>query len=607
MQTAIRHHQAGRLAEAEEIYRQILDRQPGHAQALELLGALNLQRGRSDVAVDLIGRALALRPNWPEALSNRGEALRVQGRLDEAIADHRQVIALEPNRAQAHYNFGVALKDKGQLDEAIAAYRRAIALKPDYARAFGNLGNALREKEQVDEAIAACRQAIALKPDFAEAHSNLSAALRDKGLQNEAIAACRQAIALRPNFPEAYTNLGNALRDKGLMDAAIAAYHQAIAVKPEFVEAYTNLGSVLKDMGRLDEAIAACRRAIALKPDSPEAHYSFAFVLLLNGDFAEGWAEHEWRWLFKDFPAHRWSSSKPQWDGSDLANRTILLYCEQGFGDILQFIRFVPMVAGRGGNVIVMCPPHLRRLFQSVPGVGGWVVFDEPLPQFDVHCPLMSLPLAFGTTLETIPASVPYLHAEAGEIERWRERLAGEPAGLKVGLVWAGRSTHKNDHNRSVPLSILAPLAEVPGVNFYSLQKGEPAAQAKHPPGGMKLVDWTQELNDFADTAALIANLDLVVSVDTAVAHLSGAVSRPVWLLAPFVTDWRWPLGREDSPWYPTMRVFRQKATGQWDEIIERVAKCLALHAQESSTRRIIGVGSFFGEKRTGEFRGHHP
>jgi hypothetical protein len=234
------------------------------------------------------------------------------------------------------------------------------------------------------------------------------------------------------------------------------------------------------------------------------------------------------------------------------------------------------MVARRGGKVIVMCPPDLRRLFGSVVGVSGWVLFGEPLPPFDVHCPLMSLPLAFGMTVETIPNSVPYLHAESSEIARWRQRVANEPAGLKVGVVWGGRSTHQNDHNRSIPLLILAPLSRVPGVHFYSLQKGGPASQATNSPGKMKLVDWTSELGDFADTAALIANLDLVISVDSAVAHLAGAIGKPIWLLAPFVTDWRWPVGRENSPWYPTMRVFRQKATGRWDEVIERVAQCLA-------------------------------
>lgn len=576
LQAAIACHQAGKLAEAESLYHRILEQQPSHAQALQLLGVLNHQRGRSQRAVDLIGRAIALAPQWSQAYSNRGEALRVLGRLDEAISDHRQAVALAPDQPQVCYNLGIALKDKGALDEAMAAYRRAIALKPDYAKAHGNLGNALREAGQLDEAVAALRRAIALKPDFAEAYSNLGAALRDQKQVDEAIAACRQAVDLRPDFAEGLTNLAHALRDKGIEEEAVTVYRQALALKPDFAEAYTNLGTVLKDLGRLDEAIEACRRAVALQPDSPEAHYSLAFALLLNSDFKEGWLEHEWRWLFKDFPAHRWSSSKPQWDGSDLAGRSILLYCEQGFGDILQFIRYVPLVAARGGKVIVMCPRELRRLFDSVEGIAQFVLFDEPLPQFDVHCPLMSLPLVFGTTPRTVPDSVPYLRADARDAERWRERLAGERAGFHVGLVWAGRSTHKNDHNRSMPLATLAPLSGVSGVNFYSLQMGEQALQTANPPGKMRLINWTRELNDFADTAALIAGLDLVISVDSAVAHLTGALGKRVWLLTPHVTDWRWPLGREDSAWYPTMRVFRQPATGRWDVVIEQVAESLA-------------------------------
>lgn len=576
MQAAIEHHQAGHLVEAEQRYRQILQQQPSHPQALQLLGVVSHQQGRHDAAVELISRALAINPRWPQAYSNRGEALRTLGKLDEAIADHQRAVTLDPNQAQAYYNLGVALKEKGDLDAAIAAYQRAIALKPDYAKAHGNLGNALREKDRIDEAIAACRQAIALKPDFAEAYSNLGAALRDAERYDEAIAACRQALALRPQFPESCANLGNALRDTGAEDDAVAAYRQAIAFKPDFAEAYTNLGTVLKDMGRLDEAADAARRAVALQPDSPEAHYSLAFVLLMRGDFAEGWVEHEWRWLFKDFPAHRWSSSKPQWDGSDLAGRTILLYCEQGYGDILQFIRYAPLVSERGGRVIAVCPAELHRLFRCLPGVSQWIAFDEPLPAFDVQCPLMSLPLAFGTTPATIPAAVPYLHADAGDVDRWRARLAGEPAGLKVGLVWAGRPTHKNDRNRSLSLSLFEPLARVPGVSFYSLQKGPASSQAKQPPRGMRLIDWMDELNDFADTAALVANLDLVIAVDTSVAHLSAALGKPVWLLAPHVTDWRWPPGRDDNAWYPTLRVFRQPATNQWRAAIDRMAERLA-------------------------------
>lgn len=579
LQAAIRHHHAGILPEAEALYRRILQQQPTHSQALQLLGVLRHQQGQSSVAVELIGRAIALRPDWPQAYSNRGEALRVLGRLDEAIADHRRAVALDPGQAQAHYNLGLALKDKGELEEAIAAYRKAVALKADYAKAYNNLGNALREKDQFDEAVAALERAITIAPHFAEAHNNLGAAFRDAGRYDEAVAACRQALALRPKFAEAYSNLGRSLRDMGREADAVQAYRQAIALMPEGAEAYTNLVIVLKDMGRLDEAVEAARQLVAFKPDSPEAHYNLAFVLLRRGDFAEGWREYEWRWLVKDFPTHRWSSPKPQWDGSPLAGRSILLYCEQGFGDILQFIRYAPLVAERGGRVIVMCPEELRRLFDSLPDVVQFVLLrpNEPLPAFDVQCSLMSLPLAFGTTTETVPASVPYLRAAPGDVDHWRKRLAAGPAGRKVGLVWAGRPTHTNDRNRSIALSLLAPLAAVPGVEFYSLQKGDAASQAKNPPDRMRLTDWTDELSDFADTAALITNLDLVIAVDTAVAHLTGALGKPVWLLAPRVGDWRWPADRDDSAWYPTLRLFRQCATGQWDEVIARVARALAM------------------------------
>ncbi len=595
IQAAIEHLNAGRFAEAESICRQLLAKEPHLAEALHLLGVVQHRQGRHELATQFYGRAIALRPGWSDALSNHGEALRMLGRLDEAIAAHRRALTLAPPTARLHYNLGLALKASGRIEMAIAEYRRAVALNPRYARAWSNLGNCLRETNQLDDAIVALSNAIIADPDFAEAHNNLATALRAKGRSDEAIAACRKAVALRPNFADAYVTLSSCLRDKGLYEDAIVACRQAIAIKPDFIEGHTNLCTLLKEMGRLDEAIAAARRAVELEPDSAEAHYVLALVLLLRGDFDEGWREHEWRWLFKDFPATRWASSKPQWDGSDLAGRTILLYCEQGFGDILQFIRYVPMVAQRGGTIVVFCPQDLLRLFQSMKGVTTWVSFDNPsgLPPYDCHCPLMSLPLVFQTKLESIPQSAGYLSPVESDVARWRRRLADEPPGFKVGLVWAGRPEHRNDHNRSIRLSTLAPLSKAAGVNFYSLQKGEAGRQATDPPEGLKLVDWSSELGDFAQTAALIANLDLVISVDSAVAHLTGALGKPVWLLAPFVTDWRWPPGRNESPWYSSIRIFQQRSSGRWDEVIERVAGALSmLKAGEGGRTLDIHVGN---------------
>jgi Flp pilus assembly protein TadD len=474
MDLAIQHHQAGRLREAEQLYRQILARQPKHIHAMHYLGVIAYQTQRHDMAIDLIRQALAMMPNY----------------------------------AEAHCNLGNVLKDKGRLDEAIAAVRRAIALKPDYADAHISLGNALRAGRQFDEAIAAYRQAITLKPSYAEAHYNL----------------------------------GNALQDKG----------------------------------QFDQAIAAVRQAIALKPNLAEAHHNLALMLLRQGDFQRGWQEYQWRWEWKNFPSPKRNFSQPQWDGSPLEGRTILLYTEQGFGDAIQFIRYLPLVVQRGGKVIVECQTELQRLLRTMHERYEIVAHGEPLPTFDLHSPLLSLPLVFRTTLENIPNIVPYLHADAQDAQRWQERLENHLPKVKVGLVWGGRPTHKNDHNRSIKLSNLAPLGQMPGVRFFSLQKGAAAAEAKIPPAGMELVNWTAELKDFADTAALIANLDLVITVDTAVAHLAGAMGKPVWTLLPFNSDWRWLLERQDSPWYPTMRLFRQEMHGDWQMPIQKLTEELS-------------------------------
>jgi tetratricopeptide (TPR) repeat protein len=642
---AVQHHRAGRLQEAEGIYRQILAREPNHTDALHFLGLIAHQLGRNETAVDLISRSLALNPNVPEAHCNLGCALHDMGRREEAVAAYLQAIALKPDYPEAHYNLGIALKNKGDIDAAVAAYRQAIALKPDHAAAYFNLGIALTDSGKIDQAIAAYGQAIALRPNYVEAISNLGNIFYSQGRSNEAVAAHRQAVALRPDRAAPLNNLANALQGIGQLDEAVAAYRRAIALEPDFPEPYSNLGNLLREMGKLDESIAVCRRAIALRPDYPEAHFNFSnalmekgqlhesiaagrqamalrpdfpeahrnlsLALLLEGDFRQGWEEYEWRSKCKDFRSRPWNFPQPQWDGSDLANRTILIHMEQGLGDAIQFARYVPLVAERGGKVIFACYPQLRRLLQGISGITTWLAPGEAIPPFDVHCPLLSLPRAFGTTLESIPAKVPYLSSEPTLSQSWQTRLAAVPSALKVGLVWAGNPSHKTDRNRSMKLADLAPVMRVSGVRFFSLQKGEAAMQAKTPPEGMELVDWTGELNDFADTAALIDNLDLVISVDTAVAHLAGAMGKPIWLMLPFAPDWRWMEAREgkaeggrrkvegedfdlsspapslfrlppsgfrlsSSPWYPTARLFRQPAAGDWERVIAEVADAFA-------------------------------
>jgi len=604
---AVRKHQAGHLRQAERLYRQILAGEPNHTAASHNLGVLAQQVGQNDAALELIRHAIAVRPDWSEAYCSLGEVLRARGQLDDAVAALRQAVTLQPGNATAHYNLGNILKDKGQLDEAIASFRRAIALKPDYLKAHGNLGSALQEKGQLEEAIASYRQVTALMPGSPEAHSNLGGALRDQGRLDEAIAAFRRAVALDPNsapahnnlgvalkadgqldegiasfrqalalqpgMHQAHGNLGNALREKGQLDEAIASSRQAVALEPNYSEAHYNLGAAFWDKGQPDEAITACRRAISLKPDLFEARRNLAFSLLLRGDFAQGWEEYEWRWKARDFPSPPRDFAQPLWDGRPLHGATLLLHAEQGLGDTIQFVRYLPLAAQRGGKIILECPAELQRLLKPLAGEFPVVTQGRPLPPFDVHCPLLSLPRVFGTTLENIPAKVPYLRADPQAAGKWRERMAADAGSFKVGLAWAGSQMNRNDRNRSMPRSALAPLRQLQGVSFYSLQKEVP--QLRDMPEELELIDWTEELKDFADTAALIANLDLVVSVDTAVAHLAGAMGKRVGVLLPFVPDWRWLLTRKDSPWYPTARLFRQPRAGDWDSVTRQLTQVL--------------------------------
>jgi tetratricopeptide (TPR) repeat protein len=607
---AVRHHQAGQLSLAETLYRQILAQNPGHFGAMQYLGLVAHQAGQSGAAVDLIRRAIALQPNNAEAYLNLGAVLRGKGDLDESIAVYRQALALNPRLALAYNNLGNALKDKGkldeavdsyrqclvlmpdhpeahnnlanilkgkgQLDEAIAGYRQALALRPNSPETHVNLGSALCEKGQLDEAITSYREALTLKPDLTEALINLGSALSDKGQLNEAIASYRQALALKPDSSVALNNLGNGLREKGELEEAIACYKEALALEPDYAEAYDNLSTSLSDKGQYDEAIASARKAIALKPGYSQAHCNLAFLLLRQGDWSIGWKEYEWRRKVKNFPSPRRNFPQPQWDGSDLKDRNLFIHCEQGFGDALQFVRYIPMIGQSGARVVVECLPELERLLRG--NSGGWqvVALGQTLPDFDVYCPMLSLPLALAATQETIPAAIPYLHADATIRSKWQDRLERESHGFKVGIAWAGSKTHKNDRNRSIALSTMAPLGRVNGIRFFSLQKSQDTRRGDVAPTGFEPIDWTDELTDFADTAAMIANLDLVISVDTSVAHLAGAMGKPVWVMLPFASDWRWFIDREDSPWYPTMRLFRQTVWGSWEEVVSKIGDALA-------------------------------
>jgi tetratricopeptide (TPR) repeat protein len=568
----LRHHQGGRLDQASALYLKALAVGHNDADALNFLGVLRYQQGNALEAVELLTKAIATKPNYSSAHSNLGAALREIGRTTEAEASCREALRLQPEFHEAHNNLGNVLRDLGRPAEAEASYREALRLRPDDPEAHRNLGAVLRDLARLTEAEASCREALRLRPDFRLAHNSMGNVLRKLGRPGEAEASYREALRLGPHYPEAHNNLGTALRDLGRLEEAEARYRDALRLRPDYVEAHKNLGAALRDLHRLAEAEASCREALRLKPDDPEAHANLSFVLLLAGRLKEGWQEYEWR--LKTKPYKRADGfSAPLWSGETIGNRVILLHAEQGLGDTLQFCRYVPLIATSARTVLVVQPP-LVRLLSRLPGITEIIARGKKLPSYDLHCSLLSVPHLVSTTLDTIPAATPYLAADPALAANWRERLAGLP-GLRVGLVWAGGKMLEGDSRRSITLDSMAPLAQASGVSFISLQKGEPAAQAANPPAAMDLHDFTADLHDFADTAALVDGLDLVISVDTAVAHLAGALGKPVWLLNRFDTDWRWLLDRYDSPWYPTLRQFRQPAPGDWVSVIRSARDAL--------------------------------
>lgn len=578
---ALRHHQGGRLEAAAGLYRRILAQAPDHADALHLLGLAARRIGRPGDALRLMRRALRLAPEMAAARHNLANALRDGGQAEAAARCCRQAIALAPDGAQAYQGLGQSLgrstgrsPDRTAGEEAgLAALRRAVILETDRAEGWNSLANALQEQDRLAEAAAAYRKALAADPQHVAAWNNLGIALRGLRRFEETVACHRRATRLAPAFAAAHTSLGLTLQDLGRTGEATQAHRRAAALDPAFPGALSNLGTVRLAMNDAAGAVRCYRRAVTLDPRAPDPHRNLGMALLVAGELGEGWREYEWRLRCKDI-AGAVDIPRPRWQGEPLEGRRILLHSEQGLGDAIQFSRYIPLVAARGGRVLLGVPPLLGPLLGNIPGVAEVVSGQLPLDRFDLHAPLLSLPAIFDTDEATTPCAVPYLHPEPEAVAGWAERLAGHD-GMRVGVVWAGSPGHANDRNRSLTLEALAPLSRLPGVTLFSIQKGPTEGLAADPPAGMRLVNLSPHISSFLDTAAIAANLDLVVCVDTSVAHLAGALGRPVWVLVPFAPDWRWMLDREDTPWYPTMRLFRQTRPGDWSEPLARLEGAL--------------------------------
>ena len=582
-------HQQGKLDEAIAQFNHLLTLKPDSAETYNNLAMVLQEQGKVEDAIAAFKQALVIRPDYPGVCNNLGNLLLESDRTDEAIASYRQALQLRPTYAEAHNNLGNALQRQGKRDEAVAEYQRALELRPNFVEALSNLGAVLRDQKKTVEGISYLEQALSLQPGFAEIHNNLGNAYQELDRLDEAIACYREAVKLKPDLAEVRSNLGNMLQYIGEFDEAFEHFAQAIATQADFAGAYNNLGIARRNYGDLDAAFIAYDRAIELKPDFIEAHWNKALNYLLIGDLENGFAGYEQRFQWSKFieqnPPRNFT--QPRWDGTPLDGKTILLYAEQGMGDTIQFIRYISFVAQQAGHIILECHPPLVNLLQTIPAIEQIIPYGTALPTFDVHAPLMSLPYILGTTLETIPADIPYLPAPKSTASLLTPCLSSlASSALKIGFVWDGNPQNPYNKSRTCPLKLLLPLAQIPGVTLYSLQKEPKPADVDLLQAHPEVQDLRSHLHNFTDTAAFIQQLDLIIAVDTAVAHLAGALGKPTWLLLPFAPDWRWMCDRDDTPWYPTMRLFRQPSYGNWETVLDEVKAALGGREEGSGNKK---------------------
>ncbi len=580
----------GKLGEAAAAYRRALELRPELGEAHNNLGNVLLKQGRLPEAMACYERALALDATIAEAHNNLGNALKQSGKVERALESYRRAIALRPGYAEAHSNLGGALEALGRTEEAIGCYRKAIALKPGHAEAYSSLGNALNRLGRLEEAVAAHERALALRPDYALGRSNLGVALYSLGRLEDAAAAYRRALALAPALPEAHNNLGRVFEDQERLHEAVESYRQAVAHAPDYADAWNNLGKVLTKLGALDEALRAYGQAIALQADHALAHRNRSFVLLMRGDLTRGWEAYEWR---RRDPSGSGTDgvpfTQPPWRGEDLSGRRLLVQAEQGLGDEIMFASILPEIVREAGSCLIECSPKLEKLYRrSFPGavvfgndrtVAGW---EQRLgdwlagqPAADVRTPIGSLALYRRRGLQEFPRHRGYLKADAQRVRTWKARLGKLGPGLKVGLSWRGGRAATGRVRRSLELEHLVPLLRRRGLRFVSLQYGEGAEELGRvrEASGVEVAHWPEAIEDYDETAALVKALDLVLSVCTAVIHLGGALGQRTWVLVPHVPEWRYGMQGEATPWYPSVRLFRQPSPGDWDSVLARVAR----------------------------------
>lgn len=539
-ETAVEHHEAGLLERAQRSYMRVLEIVPNHPAALHALAVIASDRNDWNLAIELAGKAIEVMPQIP----------------------------------QFYHTIAGALEKIGRNKQAIEAWQKAVELKPDYLHAYNSLAKTLQNNGDYDQAIINYKHVIKLNPNFAEAYYNLGLIENKLKRYSEAVENYKRVIELIPDHIEVYNDLAGTLIWQGHYAEAVENCLYAIKLQPDYAQAYNTMASAQFQQGHYDQAIESYRKTIELMRHNSAAHSNLAISLLLKGDFIEGWREYEFR------ATNKINLPQPRWDGSSFEGKRLLVFREQGFGDSIHLVRYLPMVKALGGTVIFRDRKEILGLLSEFPGIDELIESDHEI-NFDCQISLLSLPGIFATTLDTIPADVPYLYADPAKAEYWRGKLSGPD--FKVGIVWAGSSIHKNDHNRSCELKDFAALGKIDGVRLYGLQKGDSSWEVENLFQDMGVTNLGDMFEDFSDTAGAIENLDLVISVDTSVLHLAAAMGKPTWALLPFVPDWRWLLSRQDSPWYPTMKIFRQKESGQWQELFDQVATNLkTLTAEEN-------------------------
>ena len=529
---------------------------------------------RFDEALSSYDQAIAINPKYVNAHYNRGSVLKELKRLEEAIASYDAALVLDPIYVNAYANRGLALQELSRFEEALSSYDQVIAIDANHADAYSYRGIVLKNLKRYDEALISYEQSISINPNYVQAHSNLGNALCEMRRFEEALICYDRAIEIEPNYVNAHSNKGNALGEMRRFEEALICYDRAIEIDSNYVEAFFNRGHSLQYLQRFKEALISYEKAIAINPNYEDAYWNKSLQHILQGDYLEGWKLYEWRWTKEEFTSQIKNFPQPLWLGEpSLVDKTILIYPEQGLGDYIQFIRYAPLLEDLGAKVILEVPAPLMPVVSTLQGQFILIEKGKALPDFDYHCPVMSLPHAFKTTVDTIPNQVPYFSVNQTKKQTWQARL-GQKKQRRVGFVCSGNSGHKNDHNRSISLHSLQSLFDLP-VEFHCLQKEIREDDAGFIQSQINIRTHSEFLHDFSDTAALIDAMDLVISVDTSVAHLAGALGKETWILLPYVPDYRWMLEREDSPWYPTATLFRQSVMGEWGSVIDDISHLL--------------------------------